>query len=56
MISSVFMNNLVIGQFVSVSFQFRETFIQVLFADFVGVFLLDRILDFLLGSAKLRKR
>ena len=28
---------------------------QVLLADFVTVFVMDRVLDFLLGSAKLRQ-
>lgn len=44
-------------QFEIVSFppKFRETFMHVLLADFVAVFILDRILDFLLGSAKLRQ-
>ncbi|XP_067057939.1 endoplasmic reticulum transmembrane helix translocase-like isoform X1 [Acropora muricata] len=44
-------------QFEIVSFppKFRETFIQVLLADFAIVFVIDRILDFFLGSANLRK-
>ncbi|XP_027037103.1 manganese-transporting ATPase 13A1-like [Pocillopora damicornis] len=44
-------------QFEIVSFppKFRETFMHVLLADFVAVFVLDRILNYLLGSAKLRQ-
>ncbi|XP_068689455.1 endoplasmic reticulum transmembrane helix translocase-like [Montipora foliosa] len=44
-------------QFEIVSFppKFRETFIQVLLADFAVVFVMDRILDFLFGSARLRQ-
>ncbi|XP_073242423.1 endoplasmic reticulum transmembrane helix translocase-like [Porites lutea] len=44
-------------QFEIVTFppKFREIFMQVLLADFVTVFVMDRVLDFLLGSAKLRQ-
>ena len=38
-----------------VPLQFREIFMQVLLADFATVFIMDRVLDFLLGSAKLRQ-